>query len=115
MSADTRKLIAVIGATGQQGGSVVRALQASGEFRVRAVTRHPETHARLADEVVKADMSRPETLRAALDGAYGVFVVTNNKHAAARPQAGIPAARTGRTSSPTSGSQGQTRSPRHTR
>jgi uncharacterized protein YbjT (DUF2867 family) len=77
MSADTRKLIAVIGATGQQGGSVVRALQANGAFRVRALTRHPEKHAGLADEVIEADMSRPETLPDALDGAYGVFVVTN--------------------------------------
>ena len=77
MSTDTRKTIAVIGATGQQGGSVVRALQASGEFRVRALTRHPRKHARLADEVIEADMTRPETLPGALDGAYGVFVVTN--------------------------------------
>jgi uncharacterized protein YbjT (DUF2867 family) len=77
MSADTRKVIAVIGATGLQGGSVVRALQADGTFRVRALTRHPEKHPGLADEVIEADMTRPETLSGALDGAYGVFVVTN--------------------------------------
>src|SRR5688572_10581662 len=77
MSTDTRKTIAVIGATGQQGGSVVRALQASGEFRVRALTRHPRKHAGRTDEVIEADMTRPETLPGALDGAYGVFVVTN--------------------------------------
>ena len=35
MSPNDRKLIAVIGATGQQGGGVVRALQASGQFKVR--------------------------------------------------------------------------------
>ena len=35
MSPNDRKLIAVIGATGQQGGGVVRALQASGQFQVR--------------------------------------------------------------------------------
>ena len=34
---DTQKLIAVVGATGQQGGAVVRALQASGQFKVRAL------------------------------------------------------------------------------
>lgn len=41
MLSNDRKLIAVIGATGQQGGGVVRALQASGEFKVRALTRNP--------------------------------------------------------------------------
>lgn len=72
-----RKLIAVVGATGQQGGAVVRALQASGQFKVRALTRDPAKHPKLADEVVAADLNRPETLRAAFAGAHGVFVVTN--------------------------------------
>jgi uncharacterized protein YbjT (DUF2867 family) len=72
-----RKLIAVIGATGQQGGGVVRALQASGEFKVRALTRNPDKHRQLADEVVKADLDRPETLNAAFAGADGVFLVTD--------------------------------------
>ena len=39
--ANTQKLIAVVGASGQQGGAVVRALQASGQFKVRALTRTP--------------------------------------------------------------------------
>ena len=77
MSSNNKKLIAVIGATGQQGGGVVRALQASGEFKVRALTRDPDKHRQLADEVVKADLDRPETLEAAFKGAYGVFLVTN--------------------------------------
>ena len=74
---NTRKLIAVIGATGQQGGAVVRALQASGQFRVRALTRHPDQHPELGDEVILADFDRPQTLQAAFAGAHGVFVVTN--------------------------------------
>jgi len=74
---NTKKLIAVIGATGQQGGAVVRALQAGGQFKVRAVTRDPAKHPKLADEVVAADLNRPETLQAAFAGAYGVFMVTN--------------------------------------
>src|SRR5882672_3057425 len=74
---DTQKLIAVVGATGQQGGAVVRALQASGQFKVRALTRNPAKHPQLADEVVQADLSRPETLKAAFVGAHGVFLVTN--------------------------------------
>src|ERR1700730_17198721 len=77
MSSNSKKLIAVIGATGQQGRSVVRALQAQGQFKVRALTRNPGKHRKLADEVVEADLDRPETLKAAFEGAYGVFLVTN--------------------------------------
>src|SRR6201993_5052349 len=77
MSSNRKQLIAVIGATGQQGGAVVRALQAQGQFKVRALTRDPGKHRGLADEVVAADLKRPETLKAAFEGAYGVFLVTN--------------------------------------
>jgi len=77
MSSHTKQVIAVIGASGQQGGAVVRALQAQGQFKVRALTRHPAKHRGLADEVFEADLDRPETLKAAFAGAYGVFMVTN--------------------------------------
>jgi uncharacterized protein YbjT (DUF2867 family) len=77
MLSNDRKLIAVVGATGQQGGAVVRALQASGQFKVRALTRNPGKHRDLAEEVVEADLDRPETLKAAFEGAHGVFLVTN--------------------------------------
>jgi uncharacterized protein YbjT (DUF2867 family) len=77
MPADTKKLIAVIGATGHQGGGVVRALEAGGKFRVRALTRDPGKYIGSADEVVAADLNRPETLKAAFAGVYGVFAVTN--------------------------------------
>jgi uncharacterized protein YbjT (DUF2867 family) len=76
-TAGNKQLIAVIGATGQQGGGVVRALQASGQFKVRVLTRNPGKHRDLGDEVVKADLERPETLNAAFEGAHGVFLVTN--------------------------------------
>lgn len=72
-----KKLIAVIGATGQQGGGVVRALQASGQFNVRALSRDPSKPRELADEVVEADLNRPETLKAAFEGVHGAFLVTN--------------------------------------
>src|SRR5260221_7207394 len=81
MSRNSKRLIAVIGATGQQGGAVVRALQASSEFKVRALSRDPDKHRELADEVVKADLNRPETLKAAFEGAHGVFLVTNFQEA----------------------------------
>jgi uncharacterized protein YbjT (DUF2867 family) len=77
MLSDNAKLIAVIGATGQQGGGVVRAVQGSGQFKVRALSRNPDKHRELADEVVEADLNRPETLKAAFRGAHGVFLVTN--------------------------------------
>jgi uncharacterized protein YbjT (DUF2867 family) len=81
MLSNDKKLIAVIGATGQQGGGVLRALQASGQFKVRALTRNPDKHRELAEEVVEADLARPETLKAAFAGAYGVFLVTNFQEA----------------------------------
>jgi len=77
MEPTNKKLVAVVGATGQQGGAVVRALQAGNQFKVRALTRNPAKHRELADEVVQADLARPESLRAAFEGAHGVFLVTN--------------------------------------
>ena len=79
-----RKIIAVVGATGQQGGGLVRAIGAdrSGEFAARAITRNPGAEKAQAlkaggVEVVAADLDKPETLNKAFDGAYGVFAVTN--------------------------------------
>lgn len=78
------KIIAVFGATGAQGGGLVRAILAepASGFRVRAITRNPESDkakalAGLGAEVVGADADKPETLAAALAGAYGAFCVTN--------------------------------------
>src|SRR2546429_3277577 len=81
MLSNNEKLIAVIGATGHQGGGVVRALQAREQFKVRALTRDPDKHRQLADEVVEADLDKPETLKAAFEGAHGVFLVTNFQEA----------------------------------
>jgi uncharacterized protein YbjT (DUF2867 family) len=77
MERTNMKLIAVVGATGQQGGAVVRALQAGNQFKVRALTRNPAKHRELADEVIQADLNRSEALKAAFEGAHGVFLVTN--------------------------------------
>lgn len=75
---DSKALIVVFGATGRQGGGVLKALRAQGQFRVRAVTRSPNRAANLdADEVVVADLTSPQTLGAAFAGAHGAFVVTN--------------------------------------
>jgi uncharacterized protein YbjT (DUF2867 family) len=77
MERTNKKLIAVAGAKGQQGGAVVRALQASNQFKASALTRNPAKHSELGDEVVQADLNRPESLKAAFEGAHGVFLVTN--------------------------------------
>ena len=79
-----RKIIAVVGATGAQGGGMVRAIQAdkSGSFAARAITRNPNAEKAQAlraagAEVVAGDTDKPETLGKAFAGAYGAFCVTN--------------------------------------
>ncbi|ROV91522.1 hypothetical protein VMCG_09445 [Cytospora schulzeri] len=77
------KLIAVFGATGNQGGSVAKLLlQHPSQYAVRAVTRDPSSPAAQAlaaqgAEVVRADLTVPSSLPAALEGCWGVFGVTN--------------------------------------
>jgi len=74
------KLIAVTGATGAQGGSVVKFLLKDGKYKVRALTRSPEKAKDLVTqgvEVVKADFDSTESLKEALKGCYGVFSVQN--------------------------------------
>jgi uncharacterized protein YbjT (DUF2867 family) len=48
---------------------------------VRALTRNPDKHRELAEEVVEADVDKPETLKAAFAGVHGVFLVTNFREA----------------------------------
>jgi uncharacterized protein YbjT (DUF2867 family) len=79
-----KKTIAVIGATGGQGGGLVRAILADpqGPFTVRAITRSAASErarelAETGAEVVEADLADEASLRKAFDGAYGAFVVTN--------------------------------------
>ncbi|KAI8518438.1 NmrA-like domain-containing protein 1 [Branchiostoma belcheri] len=76
------KLITVFGATGSQGGSVASALLEDQDFKVRAVTRNASSDKAKAlqekgAEVVVASLDDPSTLEPALQGAHGVFVVTN--------------------------------------
>jgi uncharacterized protein YbjT (DUF2867 family) len=78
------KIVAIVGATGGQGGSLARAILAdpAGGFSVRAVTRRPESAAARAlaacgADIVTADLDRAETLKRAFEGAHAVFCVTN--------------------------------------
>lgn len=102
MASAEKPIIAVVGATGAQGGSVVRFLLADLDrsFRVRALTRKVDSSkaqglffyksqprisdevfvtalASLGVEVVFADIDKPESLVRAFEGAHGVFGVTN--------------------------------------
>lgn len=79
-----RKIITVIGATGAQGGGLVRAIVADtqGDFAARAITRNVDSEkaralAAAGAEVVAADTDDAGTLDRAFDGAYGAFCVTN--------------------------------------
>ena len=78
-----KKIIAVVGATGAQGGGLVRAILAdpAGGFAARALTRDVSTAkakelAKLGAEVVAADVDDLESLKQAFEGAYGAYCVT---------------------------------------
>jgi len=78
-----KKIIAVVGATGAQGGGLVQAILAdpNSEFSVRAITRDINSDkakalAAQGAEVVAADLHDPQSLLAAFKGSYGVFGVT---------------------------------------
>jgi uncharacterized protein YbjT (DUF2867 family) len=78
-----KKILAVFGATGAQGGGLVRAIQAdaNGPFRARALTRDPNSDkakalAALGAEVVATDVDDSASVERALAGAHGAFCVT---------------------------------------
>ena len=78
------KIIAVTGATGAQGGGLVRAIldDPAGGFTARAITRDPDSDAARAlssegVEIVQADLDDQASLTDAFAGAHGAFCVTN--------------------------------------
>ncbi|KLO09041.1 NmrA-like protein [Schizopora paradoxa] len=82
MSSNSKPIIAVTGATGAQGGSVVRFLLKDGGFRIRALTRNVDSDTAKAlkekgVEVVRADLNDLKSLEDAFKGVHGVFGVTN--------------------------------------
>src|SRR4029078_12780065 len=95
-----KKIIAVVGATGAQGGGLVRAILAdpASEFAVRALTRNTDSDkgrapaaagapnndsekaralAAAGAEVVSADLDDQASLERVFAGAHGVFALTN--------------------------------------
>jgi uncharacterized protein YbjT (DUF2867 family) len=93
----SKKIVTVFCATGKQGSGCVEYLCQDGAFRVRAATRNPESDAAkgnfsqncsfiphifaalaaLGAELVKVDLNDKASIAKALDGAYGVFAVTD--------------------------------------
>ncbi len=78
------KIIAIIGATGAQGGGLARAIlnDKNSDFTVRAITRNINSEkakalAKLGAEIVSANLDNLDSLIKAFKGAYGVFCVTN--------------------------------------
>jgi uncharacterized protein YbjT (DUF2867 family) len=78
----SNRIVAISGATGQQGGAVARALAGKG-FTIRALTRTPDSDAAKAvakdtgAELVKAELDDESSVLAALKGAWGAFGVQN--------------------------------------
>ncbi len=75
------RTILITGATGQQGGATLRALEGKG-FGLRAMTRTPGSDAARAlaargVEIVQGELDDAESLKKALAGAWGVFAVQN--------------------------------------
>jgi uncharacterized protein YbjT (DUF2867 family) len=99
MSSTQKKIVAVTGSTGVQGGGVAKILLADGTFAVRAITRNVDSEKAqgqyplqlspsssdlisaaelkaLGAEVVAADWEDVESLKKAFKGAWGVFGIT---------------------------------------
>jgi uncharacterized protein YbjT (DUF2867 family) len=79
----TAKLIAVIGATGNQGGSVVRSLLRNRDFKVRGITRNSKSDVSMllalsGADIVQADGFHSEEMFTALEGAWGAFINLNS-------------------------------------
>ena len=82
MSAQSPKTLLISGATGKQGGATLRHLAARGGFKLRALTRKPDSEparaiVALGAEVVPGDLDDAGSLRRALAGVWGVFGVQN--------------------------------------
>ena len=77
-----RRIVAVVGATGAQGGGLARAILAdpNGGFTARALTRKPDGEAarglvQKGAQVVACDLDQPESLKRAFDRADAAFTI----------------------------------------
>lgn len=88
-----KKTIAVVGATGVQGGGLARAIldDPHGEFACRALTRDPKSEAARAlaargADLVPADLDDEDTLATALQGAHGAYCMNFVEHFSAEKE-----------------------------
>ncbi|KAI0478346.1 NAD(P)-binding protein [Xylaria cf. heliscus] len=82
MASIAKKIVAIIGATGNQGSSVARTFSSLPNWHVRAITRQPSSEkatqlANLGCEVVQADLEDVASLSRAFDGAHAIFLNTD--------------------------------------
>ena len=76
------KLIVILGATGNQGGSVAESFLSEPDWKVRAITRNSasskaQTLTSKGAEIIQADLDDPSTLASAFDGAHAIFAVSD--------------------------------------
>jgi len=99
-STEQKKLIVVVGATGNQGGAVARRFVQDPRYAVRGLTRNPSSPAAqelaaLGIEVVQAELDDVKSLEAAFAGANVIFSVTNYWEPFFRPDCRAKAAELG--------------------
>lgn len=80
----SEKIIAIMGASGAQGGAVIKAFNKLGrdEFKLRAISRDPDSDKAkailpLVDEFFEADADDEESMVKAFEGCYGAFIMSN--------------------------------------
>jgi uncharacterized protein YbjT (DUF2867 family) len=86
----SRDIILVTGATGNQGGAIAHQLLADG-YQVRALTRNlqgdkAQALAARGAQLVQGDLDDPQSLKRALDGAWGAYAVQSNQEGVAREE-----------------------------
>ncbi|KAI1183870.1 NAD(P)-binding protein [Nemania serpens] len=82
MASNTKKIIAIVGATGNQGSSVAHTFLSLNNWHVRAITRNPSSEkaaqlAKLGYEVVQADLTDVASLSRAFEGVHAIFLNTD--------------------------------------
>ncbi|OOQ87158.1 putative hscarg dehydrogenase [Penicillium brasilianum] len=82
MTTNSKKIIAVVGATGTQGSSVARTFLKLSDWSVRCLTRDPTSKkatelSKLGAEVVKADLEDRGSLHQAFNGVHAIFLNTD--------------------------------------
>lgn len=82
MATQSKKILVVVGATGNQGSSVTETFLASGEWHVRCITRNPESTAAkklgsLGAELVQGDLSDRDSLVKGFESAQALFANTD--------------------------------------